>query len=183
LSSLAQTMVGSALLPEISASEQAETQHGVPAQGLVSRLRGVPKSALKTVLGKELGERAWRHARGRARWPEASIADEEMVAGLIRHLGQQAAGELAKAGKQAKYVRLTVWHQNGQSESARCRLAKLTQNAAEISAGAQQLFCSLGSPAGTVQSVDLDVTTVASTVSDLAPVPSWLTAHPQAVGA
>src|SRR5262249_51986130 len=65
MSSLVQTMVGSAL-------EQAaplDRNEAIP-HGLVGRLAGVPKGALTAVLGTKLGEMVWRHARGKVQWPE-----------------------------------------------------------------------------------------------------------------
>jgi hypothetical protein len=78
-------------------------------EGLVSQLRGVPKGALKTVLGKELGARIWRQARGKTAAEEGTVRDAEVVAGLIGHLSQLAAEELRKNERQAKFVRLSVW--------------------------------------------------------------------------
>jgi len=144
-------------------------------EGLVSRLRGVPKGALKAVLGKELGTRAWQQARGKARLSEGAVPDAEIVAGLIRHLSRRAADELRANDRQAKFVRLTVRYQDGSSASARTRLPGLTQEASEILEAAVRLCGDFERPAGQVSSVNLDVTAAASDVASAASrVPAWL---------
>ncbi|HXL22224.1 MAG TPA: hypothetical protein VOA78_07155 [Candidatus Dormibacteraeota bacterium] len=146
-------------------------------EGLVSQLRGVPKGALKTVLGKELGARIWREARGKSAVKEVAVPDAEVVAGMIHHLSQQAAEELRKYGRQAKFVRLTVCYQNGNSASERARLPGLTQDASEMLAAAMLLFERFEQPAGQVSSVNLDVTAAASATnaaSQASRVPGWL---------
>jgi hypothetical protein len=142
--------------------------------GLVSQLRGVPKGALKTVLGNELGARIWRQARGKRPAKETAVADAEVVAGLIGHLSQRAAEELQKNGRQAKFIRLTVAYRDG-AASERARLAGLTQDAGEILAEAMRLFESFEQPAGQVRSVNLDVTAAAAdAASEASRAPSWL---------
>jgi hypothetical protein len=146
-------------------------------EGLVSQLQGVPKGALKTVLGKELGARIWRQARGKTAAPEGAVRDAEVVAGLIGHLSQLAAEELRKNERQAKFVRLSVWYQDGSAASERARLAGLTQDAAEILAAAMRLFERFGQSAGQVSSVNLDVTAAASATNaatEPSRVPGWL---------
>jgi len=143
--------------------------------GLVSRLRGVPKGALKAVLGKELGVRAWQQARRKAGPCEKVVRDAEIVTGLIRHLSQRAAEELRTNDRQAKFVRLTVCYQDGSSTSERTRLPGLTQEAGEILECATRLFAGYERPAEHVSSVNLDVTASASDVASAASrVPAWL---------
>jgi nucleotidyltransferase/DNA polymerase involved in DNA repair len=146
-------------------------------QDLVSQLRGVPRGALKTVLGKELGARIWRQARGKTAAADGAVRDAEVVAGLIGHLSRLAAEELRKNERQAKFVRLTVWYQDGSSASERARLAGLTQDAAEILAAAVRLFERFEQSPGQTNSVNLDVTAGASATnaaSEPSRVPGWL---------
>ena len=161
------------------AGERAETclkaapREAAGSRGLVSRLRGVPKGALKTVLGKELGTRAWQEVRGRV--DSGTVPDGEIVAGLMRHLSQRAADELRANDRQAKFVRLTVCYQDGGSVSDRARLPGLTQEASDILAAAAGLFAGFDRPPGQVSSLNLDVTAAASDVADAASrVPAWL---------
>ena len=143
--------------------------------GLVSRLRGVPKGALKAVLGEDLGLRAWKQVRERAKTGENAVGDGEIAAGLIRHLSQRAAEELRTNDRQAKFVRLTVCYEDGTSVSERTRLPGLTQEAGEILEAAAGLFAGFERPAGQVNSVNLDVTAAASDVASAASrVPAWL---------
>jgi hypothetical protein len=167
------------MAPGTDAGERAETclkaapREGAGSGGLVSRLRGVPKGALKTVLGKELGTRAWQEVRGRV--DSGTVPDGEIVAGLMRHLSQRAAEELWANDRQAKFVRLTVCYQDGGSVSDRARLPGLTQEASDILAAAAGLFAGFDRPPGQVSSLNLDVTAAASDVADAASrVPAWL---------
>jgi nucleotidyltransferase/DNA polymerase involved in DNA repair len=94
---------------------------------------------------------------------------------LIGHLSRQAAEELRKNERQAKFVRLSVWYQDGSAASERARLAGLTQDAAEILAAAVRLFERFGQSAGQVTSVNLDVTVAGTNVaSEVGRVPGWL---------
>jgi impB/mucB/samB family protein len=183
MGSMTQTIVGSAIAGPEVAQELARSERRIAAEGLVARMRGVPKGALKAVLGEELGEKAWRHSRGEARFPESEIADARVVIGLIRHLSQQAAGEMSRLGKHAKFVRLTIWHENGQSASARGRLAGLTQDAGQILEAALSLFAALDRSSSQVRAVDLDVTAVGEAVLEPDATPTWLTASPQIASA
>jgi hypothetical protein len=179
MSSMVQTTVG-AELPRAETVVQQRTERGRPSEGLTARLRGVPKGALQAVLGARLGERAWRHVRGEARWPEPAIADEQVIVALIHHLSRQAAVVLSQAGKQAKFVRLTVRVKGGRSASARGRVARLTQNGDEILSKALSLLVGLGTTSALVQSVELDVTAVADTAVEYGIAPLWSTAARQA---
>ena len=146
----------------------------VTADGIVKRLQGVPKGALKTVLGKDLGARAWRQARGNAAEGEAEVSDNEVAAGLIGHLSKRAAYELLRSNRQGKFVRLTAWYQDGGSESGRIRLAGLTQDAGDLFEGAHELFMSFVRPAGHLSSLNLDVTAAADTAVEPSRAPEWL---------
>jgi hypothetical protein len=153
----------------------AKTAGAGGLQGLVSELRGVPKGALKTVLGNELGARLWRQARGKTHAKETAVPDAEVVAGLISHLSHRAAEELRRNGRQAKFVRLTVTYQDSNAASERARLARLTDDAGEILAAAVRLFECFEQSAGRVRSVSLDVTAAgADVVSEASGVPGWL---------
>jgi nucleotidyltransferase/DNA polymerase involved in DNA repair len=162
------------------AASQARTAEFTEAgglQGLVTQLRGVPKGALKAILGKELGARIWRQSRGKTAAEDEAVRDGEVVAELIGHLSRQAAEELRKNERQAKFVRLTVWYQDGSSASERVRLAGLTQDAAEIQEAAVRLFRGFERPAGQVNSVNLDVTAAAAGATDgsaASRLPGWL---------
>lgn len=184
MSSMVQTMVGSApdyveSLAKDGAADKSETIR----HGLVARLAGVPKGALKAVLGSKLGEIVWRHARGRTRWPETTVADEQVVAELIRHLSDSAAVELSKAGKQAKFIRLTVRQGDRRPVAGRIRLGALTREENEIRSAAMALFTALGPIPSTVQSLELNVTAVADTSVQPCSVPVWLTTQPEAAPA
>src|SRR5262249_58508334 len=102
------------------------------------------------------------------------------VAGLIGHLCRQAAIELSKADRQAKYVHMTVRHEGGQPASAHGRLADLAQSEDAIKATALSLLARVAHSPCAIQSVDLDVTTVADTVPSASVVPAWSTAPPDA---
>jgi hypothetical protein len=139
---------------------QAKTQAG-PFSDLLGRLCAVPKGALKTVLGKELGVRVWRQARGKAHPAESAVSDHEIAVGLIRHLSQQGADALVRNERQGKFVRLTVWYHGGRSASARTRLPGLTQDVSEIFESGMQLFAKFEGQARLIHSVNLDVTATA----------------------
>jgi hypothetical protein len=161
--------------PVAGASPTAIRQEAAGLGRLVSRLRGVPKGALRAVLGKELGTRAWQQARGNAGLGEPAVPDAEIVAGLIRHLSQRAADELKRNDRQAKFVRLTVWYQDGSSASEQVRLSGLTQEASDILEAAMRLLANFEQPAGCVSSVNLDITAAAADVAGVPScVPSWL---------
>ena len=150
-----------------------------PVAGLITRLRGVPKGPLKTVLGRELGEHVWREARGKACWPESAVADVVVLAGLIRHLSLQAARELHRAGRHAKFVRVTVWHLDGSRASARDRLPQATQAPGEIAETAAALLERIPTSPAQVQSVDLDVTTAAEAAPASTEPFCWVRATPR----
>ena len=157
------------------ASPIATPSEAAGLRGLVSRLRGVPKGALKAVLGKELGVRAWEQARGKMGRVEEAVRDCEIVTGLIRHLSQRAADELRTNDRQAKSVRLTVCYEDGSTASERARLPGLTREASELFDCATRVFAGFERPAGQVNSVNLDVTAAASDVASAASrVPAWL---------
>jgi len=186
MSSMAQTMVGTALA---SAEQNPHIETALPSGrnevgsgGLVDRLRGVPKGALRTVLGKEFGERVWRHARGEA-CPEAAIADAEVVAALVRHLSVRAATELQETDRYAKFVRLTAWCQDGRSAGGRARLPRATREAGEIEATAVALLKGFTTPLELVQSIDLEVTATVDVVAEPSCSLSWLATPAQAVPA
>ena len=169
MSSMVQTMVGNAAAAPSSrqvALAAQRSQDEACGNGLVAELRGVPKRALMGVLGDELGERVWRHARGKARWPEAAIADAGIAAGLVRHLCRQAAANLCRAKKHAKFVRLTVWYRDGSSTSERTQLPQLTQDAGEIAVAAVGLLGGSCLSPALAQSVDLDVTAVSDVAAE-----------------
>jgi len=152
---------------------KAAPREATGSGGLVSRLRGVPKGALKTVLGKELGTRAWQETQGKV--DSGTVPDGEIVARLMRHLSQQAADDLRANDRQAKFVRLTACYQDGGSASERVRLPGLTREAGQIFAAAAGLFAGFQRPPGQVSSLNLDVTAAASDVADAARrVPAWL---------
>jgi nucleotidyltransferase/DNA polymerase involved in DNA repair len=157
--------------------------HAAPGRGhgdgLLAALRGVPKCALMGVLGDELGERAWRHSRGKACWPEGAVADAEIAAGLVRHLCGQAATELRSTGKRARFVRLTVRYQDGRSACEQAQLPQLTQDAGEIAETAASLLPAFTVPPALLQSVDLHVTTAGDLVAEPVQTLPWFTAPPQ----
>jgi len=100
---------------------------------LVDALRGVPKAALRAVLGKDLGGRAWREARGRtASGGARDINDREIVEGLIGHLSRTAARTLTEEGRMARSIRLCATYADGYVSEGWRRLSGLTQDAGEI---------------------------------------------------
>ena len=178
MSAIANVMAGHKLAQKdlVACGESVSPLSSPPqsvSEGLVSRLRGVPKGALRTVLGDALGSRVWEQARGRAGFEISKAADAEVVAALIRHLGRRAAEELRANDRQAKFVRLTVFREDGTSANGRARLASLTQDPDEIATAALCMLERLGLPAGEVRSLGLDVTAVATTVCEPGPTPTW----------
>lgn len=176
MSSMVQTMIGSATGAPSSghiALAARLSQEEACGNGLVAELRGVPKPALTAVMGNELGERVWRHARGKVRWPEGAIADAEIATGLVRHLCRQAAADLQRANRHAKFVRLTVWYGDGGSKSERTRLPQLTQDADEIAVAAVGLLGGSRLTPALVRSVDLDVTAVSDAVAEPVRALAW----------
>ena len=178
MSSMVQAVIGRALAGAEAPARSEAAPYGsvgyseTKDTGLVGELRGVPKDALKVVLGRELGDRVWRHARGKARWPEGAVADEEIADRLVRYLCQQAAVELRAAGKHAKFARLTVRCRNGRSASERARLPQLTRDADEIAAAVVSLLQGLCVPPALFESVDLDVTAATDALAEpIQPMP------------
>src|SRR5262249_16429673 len=124
--------------------------------------------------GPELGQRVWQQLRSMPALPPAAVSDREIVLGLIRHLSRQAAGELKKADRMGKFVRLTIWHRDGTSATQRKRLAILTRAPDLIAESAIFLFDSLQlSPEGT-RSIDLDVTAVGDELPESNQNLAWL---------
>ncbi len=100
---------------------------------LLDALKRVPKAALRSVLGKDLGGRAWREARGRtASGGARDISDREIVEGLIGHLSRTAARTLTKEGRMARSIRLCATYADGYVSEGWRRLSGLTQDAGEI---------------------------------------------------
>ena len=174
---MAQGVAPATVSLQTAASERDLAQSSTKPQGhqlgdLLARLCGVPKGALKTVLGKELGVRAWRQARRKAHSAESTVSDREIATGLLRHLSQKAADALTKNERQAKFVRLAIRYQDGRSASARTRLPGLTQDPAEILACAMQLFATFTGPPSLIHSVNLEVSAPATSAASR--TPAWL---------
>jgi len=132
---------------------------------LLDALRGVPKSALRTVLGKELGSRAWREARGgTASGMAQGVSDWEIMEGLIGHLSRTAARTLREEGRMARSVRLYATYADGRVSGGWRRLNGITQEAAEIFEESRSVYESLAKGTAQVVNLELRVGSVAAEV-------------------
>jgi hypothetical protein len=143
---------------------------GAPAEvgygdGLVDDLGGVPRPALQTVFGKELGRRIWENARRAG----SAVPDEEIVGGMIAYVTRRAGEALRANGRQAKAIGLRVEYADGVANLHRVRLARPTSDGVELREAALELFGRAEARGATVVSVKLNVTSVhAEVVSERA---------------
>jgi hypothetical protein len=131
----------------------AEVGHG---DGLLDELGGVPRPALQTVFGKELGRRIWENARRAG----SAVADEEIVGGMIAYVTRRAGEALRANGRQAKAIRLRLEYVDGVATLHRVRLARATSDAAELLDAATELLGRAETRGAAVASVKLNVTSV-----------------------
>jgi hypothetical protein len=125
--------------------------------GMVEELGGVPRPALQTVFGKELGRRIWERAR---HFADCGVADEEILGGMIEYVSRRAGEALLKNGRQAKAIGLRLEYADGVATLHRIRLARPTSDGREILAAAMELFGGAEARGVMVESVDLKVTSV-----------------------
>jgi hypothetical protein len=135
---------------------------------LVEALRGVPKAALRTVLGNELGKRAWDAAAGGSSrgTVKTAVSDDEIVAALLVHLSRRAAESLERERRRALVVSLSLECADGGVIHGRLRLAGPTSDGMELLSGVQALYEGMKAEhsasgadfAGRIRRLELDVT-------------------------
>jgi hypothetical protein len=81
---------------------------------------------------------------------------------MVNYVSLRAAGTLRQCSRQAKAIRLTVTYENGESRTARMRLATPTSEINELAEAATELLHRL--PVRGVQSIDLAITIVEAAV-------------------
>jgi nucleotidyltransferase/DNA polymerase involved in DNA repair len=166
-------------------SHVSTTRHN----SLVPEFRGIPKAALRTVFGKELGQQIWRLAR--AARPQArdaaqdpvndadmpvesvptkhgappaaaasGLADAEIVRGMIGYVSRRAAETLAQHKRQAKAIGLRLAYSDGVVSTQRTRLARPTSDAHELAAAAIDLFHAFEPRDVALESINLTTTTL-----------------------
>ncbi len=150
---------------------------------LAEALRGVPKAALRTVLGNDLGKRAWEAASAGSRTPvgQAEINDEQIIAGLLAHLSQRASASLRRERRRALVISLCLQDAEGSSLFGHVRLPRASDDSIEILSHAESLYRRLTSEysgrspgfSASIRRLELDVT-VTLTEADPNPA-SWPT--------
>ena len=129
---------------------------------MAKELRDVPRPALQTVFGKELGRRIWEQARTQAvpavTPPVSQVADTEISAGMVEYVCAQAAATLRERGRQAKTIQLTVTYTDGESRLVQTRLARPTDEGDELAEATRELLDRL--PSNGAWSVGLKLTSV-----------------------
>lgn len=129
---------------------------------MAKELRGVPRAALQTVFGKELGRRIWEHARAEGvptgTPPANRIPDAEISTGMVEYVSKQAAETLRERSRQAKAIALTVTYADGESRLVQTRLPRPTNEGDKIAEAATKLLGRL--PTNGAQSIDLRVTSL-----------------------
>ena len=131
-------------------------------RGMVGELSGVPRPALQTVFGKDLGRRIW--AQGRHSSAAAGVADEEIIGGMIEYVSRRAGEALRKNGRQSRAIGLRLEYADGVATLLRMRLARPTSDAVELLAAAMELFGQAEARCVAVESVDLKVISVQAEV-------------------
>ena len=124
--------------------------------GLLDELAGVPRPALQTVFGKDLGRRVWENARRAG----SAVADEEIVGGMIAHMSRRAGETLRANGRKAKAIGLRLVYADGVAMLRRMRLARPTSDAGELLAAGMELLGQAETRCAAVASVKLKVTSV-----------------------
>jgi hypothetical protein len=136
----------------------AVVEHG---HGMAAELVGVPKPALQTVFGEDLGRRIWERARHSS---GGDVGDAEILGGMIEYVSRRAGEALRRNARQAKAIGLRLEYADGVATLNRMRLARPTSDAGELLAGVMELL-RLVEPRGVaVASVDLKVTSVQTEV-------------------
>ena len=124
--------------------------------GLLDELAGVPRPALQTVFGKDLGRRVWENARQAG----SAVADEEVVGGMIAYVSRKAGETLRANGRKAKAIGLRLVYADGVAMLRRMRLARPTSDAGELLAAGMELLGQAEMRYAAVASVKLKVTSV-----------------------
>lgn len=169
-----------------TAVSHASTTH---SNSLLPEFRGIPKAALRTVFGKELGQQIWKLAR--ATGPQAKdaaedpaqdaetpvapvptkhaappaaaasgLADAEIVRGMIGYVSRRAAETLALHKRQAKAIGLKLAYSDGVVSTQRTRLARPTSDSHELAAAAIDLFYAFEPRDVALESINLTTTTL-----------------------
>ena len=130
-------------------------------RGMSQALHGVPKSALQTILGKDLGRRLWNQLRSPASArPTDGVPDSAVARAMLDYVGREAAGALQKAGRQAKGLALTITYANGETTIARTRMVQATNLASEIADAASKLLHRVALHGATIAAIRLSMNTV-----------------------
>jgi nucleotidyltransferase/DNA polymerase involved in DNA repair len=158
-------------------SHVSTTRHN----SLVPEFRGIPKAALRTVFGKELGQQIWKLARAERLGAEnaparseatpakhgvpaaaaaSGLADAEIVRGMIGYVSRRAAETLAQHKRQAKAIGLRLAYSDGVVSTQRTRLARPTSDAHELAAAAIDLFHAFEPRDVALESINLTTTTL-----------------------
>jgi len=124
---------------------------------MVDELGGVPRQALETVLGKDLGRRIWESSR---HFAGDEVPDEDIVGGMIEYVTRRAGEALRASWRQAKAIGLRVEYTDGVATLYRMRLARPTSDAAELLEATMELFGRAEARSVAVASVKLNVTSV-----------------------
>jgi hypothetical protein len=125
----------------------------------------VPKAALRAVLGKELGGRAWQEARGSEISGIAqNVNDLEIVEGLIGHLSRTASRTLSEERRLARSIRLHATYADGHVSEGWRRLSGLTQDAGEIFEESRMVYEEMPRREAQVVNLELRVGSVAAEV-------------------
>jgi hypothetical protein len=124
---------------------------------MVDELGGVPRPALETVFGKELGRRIWERSR---HFSGDEVPDEDIVGGMVEYVSRRAGEALRANWRQAKAIGLRVEYMDGVATLYRMRLARPTSDAAELLEAAMELFGRAEARCAGVASVKLNVTSV-----------------------
>jgi hypothetical protein len=136
--------------------------------GMVDGLRGVPKPALQTVFGKSLGRRIWQQIRVRrtcnpAQAP-ARVANQDIAAGMVKYVSEQAATSLQARARLAKAIGLRLTYANGRCIMERAHLRCATNRREDIVEAATTLLGHFPADNISFVSVDLTMTTVEAIV-------------------
>jgi hypothetical protein len=134
-------------------------------RGMSQALHCVPKSALETILGKDLGRRLWNQLRSPASArPTDGVPDSAVATAMLEYVSHQAAGALQKAERQAKGLALTITYANGEKTITRTRMAQATNVANEIADTATKLLHQVALHDAGIAAIRLSMTTIDTAV-------------------
>jgi hypothetical protein len=130
-------------------------------RGMSQALHGVPKPALRRILGKDLGHRLWNQLRSRGgSGPMDGVPDSAVSTAMLDYVSREAAGALQKAGRQAKDLALNITYANGETTIARTRMVQATNLSDEIADAATKLLHRVALHDATIAAIRLSMTTV-----------------------